>query len=121
MISFEHRGSGAPVSGELMEDAKGRGQFEGIDFEWYPPKAVANLRKHKVSFEEAMTIFGDEKVLIVPDQEHSQNEERSLAIGRSSFGQLLTMCFTEREECLRIISARHAERWERREYEIAND
>jgi len=104
-----------------MEDVEGRGHFEGIDFEWYPPKAVANLKKHKVSFEEAMTIFGDEKVLFVPDREHSQDEERNLAIGRSSHGQLLTMCFTEREERLRIISARHAERWERREYEIAND
>lgn len=99
----------------------GRGHFAGIDFDWYPPKALLNVKKHKVSFEEAMTIFGDENHLVVPDREHSENEARALAIGRSSQGRLLIMCFTEREESLHIISARPVERWERREYEVANE
>lgn len=98
-----------------------RGHFGGINFEWYPPKALANWKNHGVSFEEAMTIFGDEQVLIIGDLEHSEGEERSLAIGRSSQGRLLIMSFTERRERLRIISARRTEPWERREYEIANE
>ena len=91
-----------------------------LEFEWHPVKAASNFRKHKVSFVEASTIFGDERVLVVPDREHSYDEERSLAIGRSEQGRLITMCFTERGERLRIISARLAERWERREYENAS-
>lgn len=104
-----------------MRDFEVFGHFEGIDFEWYPPKAVANFKKHKVTFEESMTIFGDEKVLVVHDREHSRNEERYLAIGNSVQRRLIVMSFTERGERLRIISARLAERWERREYEIANE
>jgi uncharacterized protein len=95
--------------------------LDELEFEWYPIKAVANLKKHKVSFEEARTIFGDRKHLVVPDREHSEFEERSLAIGRSDQGRLLIMCFTERRNRLRIISARLAERWERRVYEIGNE
>ena len=104
-----------------MDSDLGEGQFEGIDFEWHPPKAAANLKKHKVSFQEAMTIFGDERVLSIPDCEHSKDEQRYLAIGRSERERLLVMCFTERGERLRIVSARCAERWERRVYETANE
>ncbi|MFY9852477.1 MAG: BrnT family toxin [Terracidiphilus sp.] len=92
----------------------------GIQFEWHPLKAAANLKKHKVSFDEAKTVFGDEKLLAFPDREHNVQEERYLAFGRSEQGRLLTICFTERGEKTRMISARLAERWERREYEIAN-
>jgi uncharacterized DUF497 family protein len=101
-------------------DDQAESQFEGIEFEWHKLKAAANLKKHRVSFEEAMTIFGDKRVLVVPDQVHSDEENRSLAIGQSVRGRLLTICFTEREDRLRIISARLAERWERREYEAGN-
>ena len=93
----------------------------GINFEWHPPKAAANLKKHKVSFDEAKTIFGDKKHLVFPDRVHSYEEERYLAIGKSDEGNLITLCFTERGPKLRLISARLAEPWERREYEITNE
>jgi len=107
----------------MDHDAEGyaQGSFEGLDFIWHPPKAVSNLKKHKISFEEAMTIFGDEKHIVFPDREHSYEEERSLAIGKSNQRRLIVLCFTERGIKLRIISARMAESWERREYEIANE
>lgn len=95
--------------------------IEDLEFEWHPAKARANLKKHKVSFEEAMTIFGDKRVLVVPDRVHSYDEERYLAIGRSDQRRLLTMCFTDRQHAIRIISARVSERWERREYERADE
>lgn len=94
--------------------------FGGIEFEWHAAKAAANLKKHRVPFEEAMTIFSDEMALTVPDMVHSGSEDRSLGIGRSERGRLLTVCFTERKDRIRIISARLAERWERREYERGN-
>jgi uncharacterized DUF497 family protein len=102
-------------------DAGDRGSFEGLDFVWYPPKAVANLKKHNVSFEEAVTVFGDEKHIVFPDSEHSYEEERYLADGHSKQGRLLVLCFTERAPKLRLISARLAESWERMEYETANE
>jgi len=92
-----------------------------IDFAWHPAKAAANLKKHGVSFQEALTVFGDKKHIVVPDREHSWDEMRGLAIGVSNKQRMLTMCFTERGDRIRIISARIAERWERREYEIANE
>jgi uncharacterized DUF497 family protein len=104
-----------------VPDDQAESQFEGIEFEWHKLKAEANLKKHKVSFDEAMTIFGDENALVVPDREHSGEEERNLAIGLSTQGRLVTLCFTERGQKLRIISARLGERWERREYEDANE
>ena len=90
-------------------------------FEWYPPKAASNLRKHGVSFEEAGTVFGDKKIAEYPDREHSEDELRYLAIGRSELGRLLLVVYAPTELGIRIISARLAERWERREYEIANE
>ncbi len=67
-----------------------------------------------------MTVFADEHGLLVPDQVHSGEEQRSLLIGRSGQKRLLTVCFTERGHRLRLISARLAERWERRRYEHGN-
>ncbi|HWE87469.1 MAG TPA: BrnT family toxin [Terracidiphilus sp.] len=98
-----------------------RVSIDGLDFEWHPDKANSNLKKHGVSFEEAKTILGDPRALIVPDQEHSEAEFRFLSIGRSDSGRLITMCFTERENRIRIISARLSERWEGREYETGNE
>jgi uncharacterized protein len=92
-----------------------------LEFEWHPLKAAANLRKHKVSFGEAATVFSDEKHLEVPDREHSDEELRYIAIGRSEQGRLLTLVFTERGTRLRLISARLAEPWERREYESTHE
>jgi uncharacterized DUF497 family protein len=92
----------------------------GIVFEWYPPKAQSNLKKHKVSFQEASTIFGDRNILELPDREHSAEELRFIGIGRSDWARLLFVNYTVRRDRVRIISARQAESWERREYEIAN-
>jgi len=112
-----------PANGESMDsdrDDRNGDSLEGIEFEWYPLKAAANLKKHKVSFDEARTVFGDENALVVPDRVYSDDEERSLIIGRSEQERLLIVCFTERSNRLRIISARPVEPWERREYENAN-
>ena len=98
-------------------DAAGGHDVQGLEFEWHPLKAAANFKKHKVSFDEAKTIFGDRRHLEVPDREHSQDEMRSLAIGRSEQGRLLTLVFTERGTKLRLITARLAEPWEKRAYE----
>jgi len=92
----------------------------GIEFEWYPPKADSNLKNHRVSFEEACTVFGDKQLLGLPDTEHSEEEMRFISIGRSENGRILFVNFTMRGDRIRIISARLAERWERSEYEIAD-
>ncbi|HEV2325074.1 MAG TPA: BrnT family toxin [Terracidiphilus sp.] len=94
-----------------------RDNIDDLKFEWHPSKASSNLKKHKVSFGEAKAVFGDKRHIVVPDRVHSYNEERSLAIGVSEKRRLLTMCFTERRDRIRIISARLAEPWERRIYE----
>ena len=104
------------------ENDGGSAEFPAaLAFEWHASKAVANLRKHGVSFDEASTIFGDENHLVMTDREHSLDEMRCLAIGRSENNRLLTVCFTERGPKLRLISARISEPWERREYEAANE
>ena len=104
----------------MSREQDGRIDIRGIEFEWYPPKALSNLKKHKVSFQEASSIFADRKLLELPDREHSEGELRFLGIGRSNQDRLLFVNFTIRGEKFRIISARLAESWERREYEIAN-
>lgn len=97
-------------------------EFPGsLAFEWHASKDAANFRKHGVSFDEASTIFADDNQLVIPDRAHSFDEIRYLAIGRSEQDRLLTVCFTERGPKLRLISARVAEPWERREYEGANE
>jgi uncharacterized DUF497 family protein len=103
------------------KDATGSDEIKKLEFEWHPLKAAANLKKHKVSFDEAKTVFGDRKHLEVPDREHSYDETRYLAIGRSEKGRILTLIFTERGTKLRLISARLAESWERREYESTEE
>jgi uncharacterized protein len=92
-----------------------------LEFEWHPLKATANRKKHKVSFDEAQTVFGDKRHLEIPDRGHSDDEMRFLAIGRSAKGRILTLVFTERGPKLRLISARLAEPWEGREYETAGE
>jgi hypothetical protein len=84
---------------------------------WDPAKALLNSGKHGVDFEEAATVFRDPLLLIRPDEEHSQEEERRLALGKS-FRQLpLVVVHTEDERTIRLISARKAEPRERRRYE----
>lgn len=91
----------------------------GIRFEWSHIKAVQNLRKHGVPFDEAMTIFEDESALLILDPDHSQDEERYILLGMSHRSRLLLVvhCYRERDAVIRIISARRATRMERRQYE----
>ncbi len=87
------------------------------EFEWDAEKAVANLRKHKVSFVEAVTVFQDPFVLIAADPVHSDDELRANATGLSANSRVLLVVYTERRERTRLISARRATREERRRYE----
>ena len=90
-----------------------------LTFEWDRQKAASNLRKHKVSFEEAITVFGDPIALIFDDEKHSTAEEqREILIGHSVRNRLLLICFTEREkDIIHMISARPATKKERWNYE----
>lgn len=88
-----------------------------MEFEWNPDKAVLNLEKHGVSFQEAATVFNDPLSMTFPDPDHSIGESRYVIIGLSRFGQLLVVAHTDRERKVRIISARKATRQERRFYE----
>jgi uncharacterized protein len=87
-------------------------------FEWDPGKSRANLKKHRVSFEEAKTVFFDEGALVASDPDHSADEDRFLIIGFSIQLRVLLVCFCEREEgdVIRIISARKATRKEQGQY-----
>jgi uncharacterized DUF497 family protein len=89
----------------------------GYEFEWDPAKADANLRKHGVTFEEAVTAFGDPLSVLLPDPDHSESQERHLLMGQSDGGRLLVVAFPERPPRTRIISARLATRRERHQYE----
>jgi uncharacterized DUF497 family protein len=88
-----------------------------LSFEWDPRKAAANLAKHGISFDEAQSVFADPLGRIAPDPRHSADELREVLIGMSGGGRLLAIMFTEREDAVRIISARHATRRERIDYE----
>lgn len=92
----------------------------GYQFEWSKAKAASNVRKHRVEFVEAATVFGDPLELTIADPLHSINEDCFVTIGRSMFGRLLVVVYTEREHAIRIISARVANRRERKSYEEAS-
>jgi hypothetical protein len=89
----------------------------GYIFEWDPVKAGANVRSHGVTFDEAATVFGDPLNLLMPDPDHSVDEERYLLLGMSSRRRVLVVAFAERPPRTRLISARRATRRERRRYE----
>jgi len=88
-----------------------------VKFEWHETKAVANLGKHGVSFNEAATIFADALSNVFPDPDHSNDETRFLVIGISEASRILVVSHTYREERIRIISAREATQKERKFYE----
>jgi uncharacterized DUF497 family protein len=85
-------------------------------FEWNSAKAKTNLAKHEVSFDEASTVFDDPMFIMVLDDEHSQDEQRYITIGLSKDGRLLMVAHTERENRVRIISARKATKNEEKFY-----
>lgn len=88
-----------------------------MEFEWDNNKAIANLQKHGVSFAEAATVFGDPLSTTFPDPDHSINESRFITIGLSTSGKIIILSHTDREDRIRIISARKATRKEQRFYE----
>jgi uncharacterized protein len=88
-----------------------------LEFEWDPQKAAANLAKHRISFEEAATVFGDTLGRIMADPRHSADEERLVLLGLSQSKHLLAVMYVDRSGVIRIISARRATRRERKNYE----
>lgn len=88
-----------------------------LDFEWDEDKAKANLRKHKVGFETAKTVFADPFLQTLPDDEHSNEEQRFINIGRSTSNKTLIVIHTERAGKIRIISCRKATAAETEFYE----
>ena len=86
-----------------------------MEFEWDPFKAAGNYRKHGVRFAEAVTVFEDEAMLTMSDE--NSEEARFVALGAGSLGRILVVIYTTRGDSVRIISARKATRSERAEYE----
>lgn len=92
--------------------------MEGLDFTWDASKAAANKAKHGVSFEEAKTVFFDESARLIADPDHSDEEDRYVLLGLSARLRVLLVCHAYRRgSMIRIISARKANREERRQYE----
>jgi uncharacterized DUF497 family protein len=86
-------------------------------FEWDEGKAAANLARHGVSFEEAITVFGDPLSDTFDDPDHSAEERRFVIIGLSEQGRMLIVAHTDEGEVVRLISAREPTRGEREFYE----
>jgi len=87
---------------------------------WDPEKASANLQKHGVSFEEAATVFSDEHGRLIPDPDHSEEEDRFILLGMSWSLRILVVCHCYREtsDLIRIISARKATPREKAQYRV---
>lgn len=92
--------------------------MKAIYFEWDIHKNETNIKKHKISFEEAKTVFYDEHARIIADPEHSQDEDRFIILGFSSALRLLVVChcYRKEDEIIRIISARKATKNESKYY-----
>jgi len=88
-----------------------------LRFTWDPRKAAANFRKHRVTFIEASTAFGDPLSATIPDPDHSGAEGRFLLVGLTRRGRLVVVAHTEQGDEIRLISARTATRRERKAYE----
>ena len=89
-----------------------------LRFVWDPRKAKANQKKHGVTFEEAESVFLDEQALLIGDPEHSEDEDRFVLLGLSTRLRILVVChcYRESDSEIRLISARKADRAERKEY-----
>lgn len=90
-----------------------------VTFEWDENKNRSNKKKHKISFEEAETVFYDDNARLIPDPDHSEDEDRFILLGLSNKVRMLVVVHTYREsdETIRIISARKATRNEAKSYE----
>ena len=89
-----------------------------LRFEWDQAKATVNARKHSVSFEEAQSVFADERARLIDDPDHSDDEDRFILLGLSSSLRVLVVvhCYRSDDNVVRIISARKATREEQRFY-----
>jgi uncharacterized DUF497 family protein len=89
-----------------------------LRFEWDPEKAESNFRKHGVTFEDAKTVFADERARLIDDPEHSESEDRFVLLGLSSTLRLLVVChcYRSEESVIRIFSARKASEDESHNY-----
>ena len=92
--------------------------MKDISFDWDEEKNRKNIKKHKVSFEEAATVFYDENAIVFDDPDHSVGENRFLIIGVSKTDRLciVSHCYSDEDEIIRIISARPAEKSEKAYY-----
>lgn len=88
-----------------------------LDFEWDEYKAIANLKKHKISFDEAKTVFADPFSITIDDPRHSADENRFVDIGAAANGKVLVVSYTQRGVKIRIISCRKSTKSERKIYE----
>ncbi len=92
--------------------------MNNLKFEWDEVKNVINQEKHGISFDEASSVFSDVFARLIPDPEHSHNEERFILMGMSMKYRILTVCHCEKDvDGIRIISARKADKFERQQYE----
>src|SRR5262245_23281017 len=91
-----------------------------LRFEWDLRKASANARKHGVTFEEAISVFEVEHAILIDDPDHSEDEDRFVLLGLSSSLRLLVVshCYRESDEVIRLISARKADSLESRRYPL---
>jgi uncharacterized DUF497 family protein len=90
------------------------------NFEWDPGEARQNRRKHRVSFQEAASVFGDPSAITYPDPDNSLAEQRFITVGMSNAGRVLIVAHADREANIRIISARKTTQQERKHYEDEN-
>lgn len=93
--------------------------MDTIRFEWDENKNTINRQKHKISFEEAKTVFYDENALLIDDPDHSETEDRFILLGLSREAKLLVVChcYRQSDTVIRIISARKATKTEAKYYE----
>ena len=92
--------------------------MEYINFLWDETKNRKNIISHKISFEEAKTVFFDPNAKVIFDPDHSQNEDRFIILGLSKLLNILVVChcYKENDNVIRIISARKATQKERKQY-----
>jgi hypothetical protein len=91
--------------------------FPRLNFEFDPAKAASNLKKHGVSFDEAVTVFIDPLSSTLHDDQHSEDEDRFIIVGLSSKQRLLFVVYTETDSRIRLIGARLTTATEREQYE----
>ena len=92
--------------------------MDHLNFEWDANKSASNIKKHGISFDEAKTVFTDEYARLIGDPDNSQDEDRFILLGTSIDSKLLVVCHCIREAgSIRIISARKADKQERKIYE----